>query len=270
MTDAAADGQPFHILQALEISEDGHGKRHLAVRFDAGSGVRSHGPGLFWLPGLRSDMASTKASAVAHWAMANGVTMTRFDYSGHGQSSGRFEDGTISLWLADALAVLARATGPQILIGSSMGGWIALRMLQVLTARGEASRLAGLLLIAPAWDMTEALMWEAMAPEARETLLRDGQWQRPSDYAPDGYLITRALIDDGRQHLLPARLAVPCPVHILHGRFDTDVPFTHSQALMARLDAADVTMTDVPDGDHRLSRAEDIARLITVVAALVT
>ncbi len=253
------------------IPQSGEARR-LAMTIDlpAGDG-RGRAPGLLWLPGLRSDMASTKASAVADWAMANSIGMTRFDYSGHGASSGRFEAGTIGLWLADTLDVFRHTRGPQIVIGSSMGGWIGLRMQQVLAAHAptEAARIAGLLLIAPAWDMTEALMWTGMSPEARQCLLREGVWHRPSEYSPEGYPITRALIEEGRLHLLDRLPLTPaCPVRILHGEQDADVPFAHSLELMRRLAGFDAALTRITDGDHRLSRPQDLAALIGMVETM--
>jgi pimeloyl-ACP methyl ester carboxylesterase len=268
-----AENEPEAEPQFITLDDTVHGRRQIATLPSAPGPAGKAAAGLFWLPGLRSDMASTKASAVAGWAARTSTGMTRFDYSGHGRSEGRFEDGTIGLWLADAFGVYRhRARGPQILIGSSMGGWIALRMLQELRASAgawDAAPVAGLILIAPAWDMTERLIWQAMAPAARAAIERDGVWLRPSEYAPDGYPITRALIEEGRKHLLPERLKVECPVHILHGRLDADVPFAHSQALLARLAGLDVVLTEVPDGDHRLSREADIAQLLAVVAGMV-
>jgi pimeloyl-ACP methyl ester carboxylesterase len=252
---------------ALTVTDSVHGERRLAWAQQPG-----REPGLFWLSGLLSDMGSTKASALAAWAAGAGHGMTRFDYSGHGASSGRFVDGTIGLWLADASAVFAQTRGPQVIIGSSMGGWVALRLVKVLreTDPAAAARIAGLLLIAPAWDMTEALMWAEMAPAARETLTRDGQWMRPSEYADDGYPITRALIEEGRNHLLPpGPLSLGCPVHILHGEQDADVPFSHSLTLMERLSGSGAQLHRVPDGDHRLSRPQDLAELTAIVADII-
>ena len=159
-------------------------------------------PGIFWLQGFKSNMISLKASALADWTKARGLAFTRFDYSGHGQSSGRFEDGTIGNWLEEAQAVFARMTsGPQIIVGSSMGGWLALLLLRdALAGKGsvEAQRIKALVLIAPAWDMTEELMWKAAPAEVREELNRNGRYLRPSDYDDGPYEITMKLITEGR------------------------------------------------------------------------
>ena len=190
---------------------------------------------LLWLPGYRSDMASTKATALAEFARQKGYGCTRFDYSGHGVSSGRFEDGTIGQWLAEAEAVFRRATrGPQIVIGSSMGGWIALLLLRRLLreAPAEAARIAGLVLIAPAWDMTEELMWKKFDAAARRDLEQTGVYQQPSEYG-EPYAITRGLIEEGREHLLARRPFDPGrPVVILQGAYDAAVPIAHTRELM--------------------------------------
>jgi pimeloyl-ACP methyl ester carboxylesterase len=226
-------------------------------------------PGLFWLGGFNSDMTGTKAEALDAFAATRGLAMTRFDYSGHGQSGGRFEDGTISRWVEEALAAFALTEGPQIVIGSSMGGWIALLLSEALR-KAAASRIAGLVLIAPAVDMTRALMWEEMSVAQRKALMKDGSIRRPSDYASEGYLITRALIEDGDTHLFAGRLIeTGCPVHILQGVADTDVPWRHATALVTQLASDDVVLTLVKDGDHRLSREEDLARLRSAIEAMV-
>jgi pimeloyl-ACP methyl ester carboxylesterase len=225
-------------------------------------------PGLFWLGGFRSDMTGSKATAVDAFAAAHGLAATRFDYSGHGTSGGRFEDGTISRWLAEAAAVFADTEGPQIVVGSSMGGWLALLLAEARRAEG---RVAGLVLIAPAWDMTRRLMWDAWSEAARRELTETGRYLEPSDYSPEPYLITRALIEDGDRHLFGDRLIeVGCPVHILQGMRDTDVPWRHAEALATRLPSDDVVLTFVPVGDHRLSRPEDIARIEGALAGLAT
>jgi pimeloyl-ACP methyl ester carboxylesterase len=245
----------------------GAARRRIAVLARAGAG-----PGLFWLSGFKSDMVSTKASALDAFAVRRGLACTRFDYSGHGQSAGRFEEGTIGAWLAEARLVLEECTrGPQIVVGSSMGGWIALLLLRALLAEGPAAagRIAGLVLIAPAWDMTEQLMWKEFPGSVRETLAREGVWLRPSEYG-DPYPITMTLIEEGRRHLLGrARWAPGRPVHILHGLLDPDVPWEHALDLASQLDGPDVEVTAVPDGEHRLSRPEDIARLETILDAMV-
>ena len=234
--------------------------RDIAVIRRAGKG-----PGLFWLGGFRSDMAGTKALALDDFGRTRGVAVTRFDYSGHGLSGGRFEDGTISRWLEEALAVFDGTEGPQVLVGSSMGGWIALLLARALRARGDAaaSRLKAMVLIAPAPDFTEDLMWAGFSEEIRREILEQGVYREPSDHSDEPYLITRALIEDGRKNLvLGGEIDLGCPVAILQGVADTSVPWRHAVRLTTRLTRDDVTLTLVPDGDHRLSRPQDIARLL--------
>lgn len=227
-------------------------------------------PGLIWLGGLRSEMTATKASHLDAFAARRGIAFTRFDYGGHGQSQGRFEDMVLSDWLGDALTVIRKCTdGPQILIGSSMGGWIALRALEELRKAGAEPRIAGLILIAPAPDFTERLMWAEFPPDIRREIMDNGQWLRPSPYSPDAYPITRALIEDGRKHLLLDRgLDLDCPVHVLHGTADPDVPYQLSIELMGRLRGASVALTLVKDGDHRLSTRDNLACLEDILARL--
>ena len=251
-------------LRFLEIGE-GSERRAIAVREHSGAG-----PGLFWLSGYKSDMKGTKAAALARWAEDAGRAIVRFDYSGHGELGGVFTEGTIGRWLADALAVFeACCRGPQILIGSSMGGWLALLMVRALRQRqqiGPAS-VAGLVLIAPAVDFTEALMWKRFPPAIKRELEETGVWARPSDYSPEPYLVTRQLIEEGRNHLLlGGMIETGCPVRILQGVEDPDVPWRHAVELVSRLASDDVVLTLVKDGDHRLSRPEDIERLIRAVA----
>ena len=227
-------------------------------------------PGLLWLGGYKSDMKGTKAVALAEWAEREQRSCVRFDYSGHGESEGAFTDGTIGRWLADSLAVFdACCRGPQILIGSSMGGWLALLLVRELKRRkssGSAS-VAGMVLIAPAVDFTEELMWKRFTPDIKRELEQKGVWERPSQYSPEPYLVTRQLIEDGRKHLLlGSMIETGCPVRILQGVEDPDVPWQHAKALVARLASDDVVLTLVKDGDHRLSRPEDIERLIRAVA----
>ena len=225
-------------------------------------------PGLFWLQGFKSDMVSTKASALSEWAREKGLALTRFDYSGHGQSGGRFEEGTLGRWIEEARGVLEYLTqGPQILIGSSMGGAITLALLRRLMAENPAvaARIKALVLIAPAWDMTEELMWKRFPEPVRRELLEKGVWMRPSQYG-DAYPITRALIEDGRRHLIGGERWNPGrPVAILHGRLDPDVPYGHSVTLMGMLDGGWARLVEVPDGEHRLSRPEDIELLFRLI-----
>ncbi len=233
---------------------EGKAARDIAV-------VRREGaePGLFWLGGFRSDMTGTKAAALDTYAAAHGLAATRFDYSGHGASGGRFEDGTISRWLDEARAVFSATEGRQILVGSSMGGWIALLLAEALR---EERRVAGLVLIAPAIDMTRALIWDRWSKKARATLMAEGIYHEPSDYSHEPYPITRGLIEDGDRHIFGDRLIeVGCPIHILQGMEDTEVPWRHAQALVGRLASDDVVFTLIKDGDHRLSRPEDLERL---------
>jgi pimeloyl-ACP methyl ester carboxylesterase len=213
-------------------------------------------------------MASTKAQALAEWAQAHGRAYIRFDYSGHGLSDGQFADGTIGQWMADAKAIVEALCdeGP-ILVGSSMGGWIALLITRAL--QGTALAPQGLVLIAPAVDFTEELMWAQMPEEVRTQIMRDGAWKRDSIYG-DPLPITRALIEDGRKHLLfKGPIATHCPVHILQGMEDPDVPWKHAMRLVEHLPGDDVTTTLIRDGDHRLSRPQDIAKLLQAVGTIV-
>ena len=227
-------------------------------------------PALVWFGGFRSDMRATKAEALDGWAVAHGRALVRFDYSGHGRSGGRFEDGTISRWLEESLAVIdAHVDGRAVLVGSSMGAWIAL--LAALRLDEMSRRPAGLVLLAPAIDFTERLMWNAFPAEARQTLMATGVYHRPSLYGEEPYPITRALIEDGRRHLLlhaTSPISLGCPVHILQGMRDPDVPWEHAMRLVERLPADSVQITLVKDGDHRLSRPEDLDRLMRAVEAI--
>src|SRR5438552_12568023 len=238
----------------IEVGE-GSAMRAIAVRARAGQA-----PGLFWLAGFNSDMVGTKALALDAWAAEHGRACVRFDYSGHGESGGEFTDGTIGRWLEESVAVFQRfCEGPQVVIGSSMGGWIALLLARELARRAEGrGSLAGLVLIAPAPDFTEALMWNGFAPEVRDEIMTKGVWQRPSQYG-EPYPITRALIEEGRNHLLlGSAIDVGCPVRILQGAQDPDVPWQHAFALAHRLPSDDVVLTMIQDGDHPPSRRQDI------------
>lgn len=253
-------------LQTLPVVHD-DAPLPIAVRARAPQGA---GPGLLWLGGYNSDMVGSKAVALDGWAGGRGLGCTRFDYSGHGESGGRFTDGTISRWLAEAHMVFDTATsGDQIVIGSSMGGWLALLLArQHLREAGHDARIRGLVLIAPAADMTGRLMWDVFPPAARRAIEADGVFMRPSDYG-EPYPITRALIEDGTRHfILDEGLRVGCPVRILHGMRDVDVPWRLSLDVIAALAEDDVTLTLVKDGDHRLSRDEDIARLLALTESL--
>jgi pimeloyl-ACP methyl ester carboxylesterase len=240
-------------------------------RFDRGDGTElawtrldGRGPTVVFLPGFRSDMNGDKATALAAFCADRGVGMLRFDYSGHGASGGDFLDGSIGAWAADALSAIdALTTGQLILVGSSMGGWIAL-----LTALARPERIAALVGIAAAPDFTQRLMWDAMAPSERATLERDGVFYVPSQYG-DPTPITLKLVRDGANHLvLDGPMAIRCPVRLLHGQADPDVPWELALRIAERLESQDVQVTLVKDGDHRLSRPADLALLRQTVGAL--
>jgi pimeloyl-ACP methyl ester carboxylesterase len=282
--------------QFLDVGSDGgSGAERRRIAYLQQPAAHADRPGLVWLCGLKSEMTSTKASAVAEWAQSQGLAFLRFDYSGHGQSEGRFEDGTIGRWLEEAEATFRALTqGPQILIGSSLGGYIALLLLQRLmggrgpgvgrrasgeadhetpdarnpTAEVAAARIKAFVLIAPAWDMTE-LMWQRLPPSARQDIEEKGLFLRPSRYGDGPYPITRALIEDGRRHLIGSAPFDPGrPVHIIHGQQDPDVPWQHTLDLVAHLSGDWARVSAVPDGEHRLSRPQDIALLLGIVAGL--
>lgn len=240
-TIAAADGTP------------------LAYRRQSGNG-----PGILFLGGFHSDMTGAKAQALSDWCAARRQAFCRFDYAGHGSSGGAFAEGTIGRWAADAATVLERLTsGPQILIGSSMGGWIA-----ALLARAQPARVHAMIGIAPAPDFTEELMWPQFSPAIRATIAREGMWLAPSEYG-EGYPITRALIEDGkRQSVLGGPLPFRFPVRILQGMRDTDVPWKHALRFMDAIEGDDVRVTLVKDGDHRLSRPQDLALLTSTLSRL--
>jgi pimeloyl-ACP methyl ester carboxylesterase len=279
--------------QFLYVGSDDRRRRIAYLQLPATAVGR---PGLVWLCGLKSEMTSTKAAAVADWAQARGLACLRFDYSGHGLSEGRFEAGTVSRWLEDAEAAFRGLTqGPQVLIGSSLGGYIALLLLRKLlaedrqsavggrqsgqagettpdprppTAGTESTRIKALVLIAPAWDMTD-LMWRNLPSTARRDIEETGVFLRPSRYGDGPYPITRELIEDGSQHLIGAAPLDPGrPVHIIHGLQDPDVPWEHTLDLVAHLSGDWARVTAVPDGEHRLSRPEDIALLLDTIARL--
>jgi pimeloyl-ACP methyl ester carboxylesterase len=271
-TATSMSGSSKDSLMSTTVSTDptfitvgtGETSRQIAMRVRDGAA-----PGLFWMSGFKSDMQGGKAVALDDWAAEHGRACVRFDYSGHGESGGDFAQGTIGQWLEDSLAAFdAACQGPQVVIGSSMGGWMALLLARALTRRGKVGRatLKGLVLIAPAPDFTEELMWKGFSPEIRTEIETTGQWLRPSEYG-EPYLITRQLIEEGRNHLLlGSMIDVGCPVRILQGRQDPDVPWQHAFRLAERLPSEDVVLTMIQDGDHRLSRPQDIARLLSAVA----
>jgi pimeloyl-ACP methyl ester carboxylesterase len=252
--------------QFLEVGESR--RRRIAFRLTDANGPSPLA--LLWLPGFLSDMASTKALALADWAEAHEVPMLRFDYSGHGLSEGSLLEATIGNWLEETATLLRLLEDRRtIVVGSSMGGWIALLLARQLAQAGTLERLAGLVLIAPAWDMTERLMWHRMTQEVKETLARDGVYYEPSLYG-DPYPITKHLIEDGRSHLIgDGLLRLGVPMRILQGMCDPDVPWGHALDLVDLLCCEDVELTLIKDGDHRQSRPQDLRRLEATVAALV-
>ncbi len=222
-------------------------------------------PGVMFCGGLMSDMEGTKATALEAHCRAGGRAYVRFDYRGHGQSSGVFHQTTLGEWAGDALAVLDElTTGPMIVVGSSMGGWVML-----LLALRRPERVAGLVGIAPAPDFIEE-MWNSFDDEAKQTLRRDGVYARPSKYSDDPYMISMKLIEEGRDHmLLDKPIPIHCPVRLLHGMEDPDVPWRHSLKIAEQLESNDVTITFTTSGDPRLSEPDDIARLLATVDELV-
>ncbi|ABS61827.1 alpha/beta hydrolase fold [Parvibaculum lavamentivorans DS-1] len=243
---------------------DGSASESLACLVDAPR--HPSGPtGLTWLGGFKSEMTGTKAAALADWARAADRHLLRFDYYAHGASSGDFARATVTRWLDDALcAIDALAQGPQVLIGSSMGGWMAL-----LAALARPERVKALVLIAPAPDFTEELMWKGFSDEIKSVLARDGIYREPSDYSDEPYEITMRLIEDGRNHLLLGeKIPLAIPVRILQGMADPDVPWQHAMRLVDALASSDVTINLAKSGDHRLSTPVDLARLTETIEAL--
>lgn len=254
--------------QFLEV-DTGAARRRIA--YLATVPLSQSGVSAFWLSGFMSDMVSTKATALTQWADRHGHGCVRMDYSGHGQSEGRFIDGTIGRWLDEAEAVFTQVSeGPQFVVGSSMGGYIALLLLRRLmqTAPEHAARLKGLVLIAPAWDMTEELMWKRFSPQARADIAEKGVFLRPSQYG-EPYPITRGLIEDGRNHLFARKAFDPRrPVRILQGLEDPDVPWSHTLDLLSFLRGGWTRVTGIADGEHRLSRPQDLEMLFAILDEL--
>lgn len=217
------------------------------------------GPGVVFLGGFKSDKEGQKALALEEWARAEGRAFLRFDYSGHGSSSGAFLDGCIGDWFADAQAAIAALTeGPQVLVGSSMGGWVALLM-----ARAHPEKVAGLVTIAAAPDFVED-MWAKFSDAKRAEMAVTGQVARPSVYSPDPYVITRKLIEEGRDHLVLTKpLPLPFPVRFLQGTADVDVPVATALRLLDHVSGPDIRLTLVKGADHRFS-SPDCLRLIEV------
>jgi pimeloyl-ACP methyl ester carboxylesterase len=251
-------------LQFIDVGSDS-AARKIAVRVTSGESTP-----VVWLGGFKSDMMSTKALALDAWCAAHGRPMVRMDYSGHGESSGAFADGTISRWVEDAVAVLTRVVEtPPIIVGSSMGGWIALLIAKRLMEQGKSGKIAGLVLIAPACDFTEELMWPRFPDWVKAEIMDKGVWNLPSEYSDEPTPITRGFIEDGRNNLVFGKsFQVGCPVHILQGMRDPDVPFAHALKLVEHLPLDTVVTTMISDGDHRLSREEDIQRLLAAVGGM--
>jgi pimeloyl-ACP methyl ester carboxylesterase len=255
--------EPVQFLAVDADEKRGFPARRLAFARQAGKE-----PTILWMGGFRSDMSSTKAMKLEEAAALEGRASLRFDYSAHGESSGDFATATLSQWLDDALHMIRENGGNKpVIVGSSMGGWLALRATQILAGEGRAP--GGLVLIAPAVDFTEALMWAQFPPAIKKQIEEDGVWYRPSEYSPEPYPITRALIEDGRKHLLMGKaLHFGVPIHILQGAQDPDVPLAHVEKFVSGLARDDVRMSVIPDGNHRLSRDEDIAALQRITLAL--
>lgn len=234
------------------------------------------GPGVVFLGGFMSDMTGTKATVLEDWAAGRGCGFLRLDYSGHGLSGGNFRDGTIGRWTEDALTVIRHAGetvtglgGPLVLVGSSMGAWIAiLAVLELAAARG-AQQAAGLVTIAGAPDFTADLMPRRLGVEALAEIEREGFWSAPSEYSDEPYIVTKALLDDGERHLvLRAALPLEIPARLIHGTADPDVPWTQSQKLMTVMTGEDVELILVKGGGHRLSEPADLDRLVAVTGRL--
>ncbi|MDB5538723.1 MAG: Alpha/beta hydrolase [Devosia sp.] len=248
----------------VEVGEGAEARSIATIRREGAA------PGIFWLGGYRSDMTGSKAMALDALGAEKGLAVTRLDYSGHGQSGGAFLDGTISRWLEEALAVFALTTGPQVVVGSSMGGWLALLLAREMKRQGS-DRVKALVLIAPAVDMTEELMLGQFTKKEKKALKETGMILQPSDYSDQPYPITARLIEDGRKHLMFGKgIDVGAPVTILQGGRDPDVPRDHALKLVQHLLTDPVTFTLVPDGDHRLSREQDLELLQAAVARELT
>jgi pimeloyl-ACP methyl ester carboxylesterase len=234
-------------------------------------GVTQDRPALVWLGGYRSDMAGTKAIEMDALAAEQGLAAIRFDYSGHGVSGGDFKKGTISRWTEEALAVITAAkVSKVVLVGSSMGGWIALRVIQEARRLGLPVTVEGLVLIAPAPDFTSDLIEPGLTETERQSLLERGYFEEPSEYSPEPNIFTRALMEDGiKNRVLTGLIETGCPVHILQGMKDPDVPYQHALKLMEFLPLDDVVLTLIRDGDHRLSRPEDIAKMKSAIVSMV-
>lgn len=253
----------------LDVSDDNGARVRIAYEF--AHVPNSTEPGMVWFPGLNSTITSTKVTALKEWAARTNRSLLSFEYSGHGSSEGEFSDGTIGQWLRESLAILHEvAKGPQILIGSSMGAWLILLILRAIANQSPEARnldiIEGAVLIAPAFDMTEDLMWNQFGEEAREALEVDGFYMRPSRYDDGDYKITRTLIEEGRNHLIRNDVfRPPCPVRILHGIDDPDVPWRHANRLNDILAGENIMLSLIQNGDHRLSRPRDIEKMLVII-----
>ncbi|MGA7326534.1 MAG: alpha/beta fold hydrolase [Rhodomicrobium sp.] len=251
-------------LQFLPLTYSSNDTVSIAYRFRKPEGKQSV---FIWFCGFKSEMGSLKAEALDSWCAENGAGCLRFDYSGHGESGGRFEDGTIARWLTEANAVseVAWSFGSPVFVGSSMGGWIALLLARCLVEAGcDAPK--GLVLIAPAWDMTR-LMLERASAEARAELNENGVYYRPSAYSADPYPITKRLIEGGEKYLFGEdQVELPIPVRVLHGCQDPDIPWRHSLALLDVIESPDMRLTLIKDGEHRLSRPQDLSFLFSTLS----
>lgn len=251
--------------QFLEV---GDGAKRRGIAYIHQPPPATGGTGLIWLIGLKSDMISTKAEALAEWAPQNGFGLTRFDYSGHGRSEGDFLHATIGDWLEESRAVFKQVTsGPQIVLGSSTGGHLALLLLRDLLRSDpmEAARIRALVLIAPAWDLTEELMWKQMTPQDQTEVMENGVTYRPSEYG-DPLPVTKAFIEEGRNHLFAGTVFDPGrPVIVLQGLQDKDVPPGHTRRMKDVVKADWVDLIEVPDGEHRMSRPQDLELLFEAI-----
>ncbi|WP_028745482.1 alpha/beta hydrolase [Rhizobium mesoamericanum] len=263
------DANPIHDQEYLTVGE-GEAAREIAYIARSQSD-KATGPTLVWLSGYRSDMSGSKAVELDKFAAQNGLACLRLDYSGHGLSGGKFVDGTISRWLDEALAVILHIAPERILVvGSSMGGWIALRLAQELAKRQDGPKLDGMVLIAPAPDFTADLIEPNLTKKEIASLAEQGYFEERSAYSPEPNIYTRALMEDGRDNsVLKGIIETGCPVHILQGMKDADVPYQHAMKLIEHLPADDVVLTFVRDGDHRLSRPQDIERMLAAVKGLI-
>lgn len=240
---------------------DLYGNRRIAYHLTEGAL-----PGVVFFGGFKSDMTGSKATALEAFCKIQGWRFLRFDYTGHGQSSGDFRDGTIGAWTQDAIDMLDHvATGKNILVGSSMGAWIML-----LVALQRKDKVAGLVGIASAPDFTERLVWEAFSDAQKKQMIEDGQVLIPDCYGAAPYPITKQLVEEGRKHLLlDTSITIDVPVRLIHGTKDEDVPWDFSVRLMNQLTSKDVALTLIKDGNHRLSEPQQLETMCNVVAGLV-